>query len=292
MSDKQTYFSKVGAYLDNDLIGEDLASFENELKSNPKLANELNYQKDLIEGIKNFRKAELIGHFDSLPISTGVSTGIIAKFIAGAAVVGGISFGIYNMITVQTPEQENTIAADQKEISQASEEVIIPQSEKSESIYKDNEALEENIPEPKAQPETVNKQTIETTSEQVVPVVPNPIQDMDTAESEEDLEIPENIIGSIENVEKNTPEVEIISNIRRYQFHYAVKDGKLELYGDFDEEPYQILEINVNDEKQLFLYFKEKYYSIDSQMDNITPLIEITNESIIIKLDEIKNSDS
>jgi len=87
-------------------------------------------------------------------------------------------------------------------------------------------------------------------------------------------------------------EIEIISNKRKYPFHYQVIEGRLLLYGDFSEEPYELLEISINSEKELYLFFKDKYYEIEETASEATPLQPVTNKSIVRELEKLKNKDS
>ena len=56
MSGNTNYIDQVGAFLDNELSGEDLANFNKELSSNPELVKELDFQKELIEGYQDDTK--------------------------------------------------------------------------------------------------------------------------------------------------------------------------------------------------------------------------------------------
>ena len=107
--------------------------------------------------------------------------------------------------------------------------------------------------------------------------------------SEEELELPETTLGSEEKPMESEFEIEIISNKRKYPFHYQVNSGRLLLYGDFDEEPYEFLEINVNEEKKLYLFFKDQYYEIEESATEITPLRRVSSKSLINELEKLKN---
>jgi len=110
--------------------------------------------------------------------------------------------------------------------------------------------------------------------------------------AEEDLELPESALGSEEELADSNLEIEIITNKRKYPFHYQVIEGRLLLYGDFDEEPYELLEINVNSQKKLYLFFKKQYYEIEKDTTEISPLQGVSNKSLIRELEKIKNKDS
>ncbi len=291
MSDNKTYLEQVGAYLDGELIGDELTLFESELNSNQSLSSEVELQKELIEGIKAARKAELIARLENIPISSGaVSTGVLTKFIAGALILGGIGFGTYQFIK---PEPQETIVEKSLNPVKEIEEKIqdpIPSGkveEKTETKSDDTTPNQSKVEEENEQ--VVIKDETEFIPEIIVPVVPDPSEVIDNV-IEEDLEIPKAEIGTPDISENSTMEVEIVKH-RRFTFHYQVKGGKLILYGKFNEEPYQIIEINVNKEKQWYLYFKENYYSIDKDMSDITPLVPLTNESLVEELEKRKNED-
>lgn len=110
--------------------------------------------------------------------------------------------------------------------------------------------------------------------------------------AEEELELPETSLGTDEKPIESKFEIEIITNKRKYPFHYQVDSGRLLLYGDFDEEPYELLEINVNEEKKLYLYFKDQYYEIEESAAEITPLQKVSSKSMINELEKLKNKGS
>jgi hypothetical protein len=94
MDNNNSYIELVGAYLDGELVGDELASFESELNSNASLSAEVESQSEIINGIKEARKAELIARLDNIPISSGgTSTSVLTKFVAGVVILGGIGFG-------------------------------------------------------------------------------------------------------------------------------------------------------------------------------------------------------
>ena len=285
MSDKNTYIEQVGAYLDGDLTGGELNLFESELASNKSLAQEVSSQKELIEGIKSYRKSELIARLDNLSIgSAGIITSSLTKFIGGAVILGGIGFGLYQWMMPVQKTTENIETPIEEQIEVPKEE--ISQMEPDEQIKPAKSIDVAEVPSQK--PSTSNEKQKEVIEKQVViPVVPNPEVEDDN-EVEDDLEIPDTNIGTTDITEKSGMEVDIVIG-SNYSFHYRVVRGNLTLYGNFNEEPYQIIEINVEKEKQWYLYFKEIYYSIDKSVDEITPLRRISNESLIHELEKVKN---
>ena len=293
MDNNNSYIELVGAYLDGELVGDELASFESELNSNAALSAEVESQAEIINGIKEARKAELIARLDNIPISSGgISTSVLTKFVAGVVILGGIGFGTYQFFR---PELVETIA----EKSIVPEEIIEEKAQDpiASGAVEEKTATEVDADESAAKKEIANQDSEAAANDEVVvqpeivmPAVPDPGEDIDNG-VEDDLEIPKTEIGSPDVSESTTMEVDIVKHTR-YNFHYQVSSGTLILYGKFNEEPYQIIEINVNTERQWYLYFMEKYYAIDKNMSDITPLEAITNESLIEELEKRKNKDS
>jgi hypothetical protein len=82
-------------------------------------------------------------------------------------------------------------------------------------------------------------------------------------------------------------EVETDSSQKKYSFHYQFADGKLMLYGPFDKNLYEILEVN-GENHAIFLFQKENYYLLNEKETKITPLKAITDPSLIRLLREYR----
>ena len=91
------YIEKVGAFLDNELDGDELVRFNEDLAQNPALVEELNFQKELIEGIKNNRRTELKARLDNVQIGNGFWSGTAVKLVSGVVIVAGIGYGIFEL---------------------------------------------------------------------------------------------------------------------------------------------------------------------------------------------------
>jgi hypothetical protein len=292
MNSNQKYFEQVGAFLDNELKGDELTSFNNELASNPELAKELNYQEQLIEGIKKSRHAELKSRLDSIQIGNGFWSGSVVKIATGVLIISGIGFGIYQVSTPETvienvaPEIEVLNQDAPEEIPDPIIENEIPQEVESDVSKDSSEETQISESTKVADSEDNSLEYIET------PNVPQPEAFEMENPAEEELELPENFLGTEEKPMESKFEVEIITNKRKYPFHYQVDSGRLLMYGDFDEEPYELLEINVNEEKKLYLYFKDQYYEIEESAVEITPLQKVSNKFMINELEKLKNKGS
>ena len=296
MSIENKYLEMVGAYLDGELAADDAQAFEQEMQNNPELDRLIKDQKDIVEGIKSYRKQEIIARLDNLPIpSAGVSTGSLVKVASAVLIVGAVSFGVYQFIPQDPAEsavEESSLVEKQQDNSTNDAQVeVTSEPEGTETVSAPavtNETPPKESDETEGQTTTVEEEDI--ASDVVMPAVPEPDMNLDD-EGEDDLEMPTSSIGVVEVSETSTMEVEINSE-GQYTFHYQVVNDRLVLYGNFSDEPYQIIEINVRQERQWYLYFKENYYSIEKQHAEITPLERLTNASLIEALNKRKDQDS
>ena len=85
----------VSRYLDNELSDIDRLDFENNLLHNSELREEYNFQKDLVEGIKEVRRLELKSRLSNIPISTSLYQTVGFKAIVVASISAGVGIGAY-----------------------------------------------------------------------------------------------------------------------------------------------------------------------------------------------------
>jgi hypothetical protein len=82
-------------------------------------------------------------------------------------------------------------------------------------------------------------------------------------------------------------EVLVDASNSRYNFHYKFYQGKLQLYGSFNADLYEIIDINT-DHHALFLFYKDAYYFLDETNSEVTPLEVIKDEALLKKLKEYR----
>jgi len=111
--------------------------------------------------------------------------------------------------------------------------------------------------------------------------------DDESLPSEEDVVVPENFDETPK--ESKIAELEIFNNTdSKYDFHYQHFGDKLYLFGNFDATPYEILEFNGADSKNIYLYYDGKYYGIGENVTEISRLKEISDQNIIAELNKIR----
>ncbi len=72
-------FEKIAAYVEGELSAEESAQFEQAMEANPELLREVGFQKDIVQGIQDFRKAELKARLDQLQVGSVSSSAVAAS---------------------------------------------------------------------------------------------------------------------------------------------------------------------------------------------------------------------
>jgi hypothetical protein len=87
---------------------------------------------------------------------------------------------------------------------------------------------------------------------------------------------------------KGSPSMEIhLQKSENFNFHYQFYQGKLFLYGDFGKSPYQIIELNTNFGKKLFLFYDSTFHTIKNEQVIVAPLEEITDQNLVSELNDM-----
>ena len=284
-----TNYERIEAYLNNELSESEGQQLMQDINSDPSLKSEFQFQESVIDGIKDYRKKELIARLDNIQVaSTGQSMLLKAIGIVGIATV--VSVGTYFWVN-NTDEQPIDI-----EETNNTEQIVTPSEEPQElaieEIKKEDIAEEETIATEKVE-ETVDSTpaVTETPKEDKSTVIPDVIiPDVEEPESgtsldvEEDLSAPEAMASSSIRLRSST-DVEVKLN-KKYDFHYQVKNGGLILYGNFNDSPFEVIELNTNQGINSYLYFEDHFYSLANDSEDIKPLKVIENKELIKELEK------
>ena len=284
-----TNFELIDDYLTNRLTESQKVAFEQQVASDTSLKADVELQKNILEGIKSARATELKSMLNNVPIGSPVSVSFSALKIAAGIVGAGLLIGsIYyymqpkglnegpNLSTsIQDSVQDNDSVESSKKIIPLEE----PKKEDDKTIIV-TEPKKEKAPEPKkenAKPSTVNQPKIEAH---------DPTDELSSEDNKNEIATPEN---SKSAVTLSHIQVETDSSSKKYNFHYQFNNGKLQLFGPFDKSLYEILEIN-GDSHNVFLFYRENYYLLDEQQDEITKLPLIKDAALIKKLKEYRGN--
>jgi hypothetical protein len=269
-------------YLSNRMGEQDRQAFEQKLEADPELTKEMQIQQSLVEHIRQARIAELKTMLNNIPVAplSGGQTALFTKVIASIAVVGVVSTALYFYFDGKTGQVETTVTTEQTgpenpETTVAPEPENTPDETPAAAEPDIAQATEEKAVEKKSAPPVSQKPTLDlfTPEEEMTndPVLQH--------EREQLAIISEAFVTS--NIE-----VETDTNNRKYNFHYLFRNGKLILFGSFEENLYEILEFISKDKRTVFLYYKSGYYLLDVKKDTPTELVAIRDPKLIQKLKE------
>lgn len=274
-------------YLSNRLNAEDKAAFESQVQADPQLAQELNIQKDLVEGIKQARAVELKSMLNNVPVSPiNGGSSLLTKVGTWAVVAGLIVTGIYFYSTKEENTGEgskNPVAEKQPEVKP--ETATVPDAEPETTSDKKEEPVQ-----PAEQTEKKKKTTSATPAESAAPAPAKPLEVYDPTKEEADEATKRYENEQLENLKKafvtSSIEVETDTMSKKYNFHYVFKDSKLVLYGAFEKNLYEILEFIGDEKRTVVLYYKANYYLLDIAKTQPTKLTPIRDRRLLKKLQE------
>ncbi len=282
----------VNSYLDNELSEIEQIDFENKLLHNPELKEEFNFQKDLIDGIKEDRRLELKSRLSEIPINAPLYQTIAFKAITVASISAGIGIGAYFMLAGKDDIQISDIEINTNQITIV-EEKSIPEIPKAISpIIKEKpiqeKTLEVNFQE-KPKTEILAKNNEIVVEQRITPPIVVQPDVLDSFTDEDANIVDEGIDGQIElfgNVNENTENPVEVATLKdkRNKFHYQFSENKLFLLGSFKDTPYEIIELNSSIGKSYFLYYNYDFYKLNSEQAKPTPLIKIENDSLVNEL--------
>ncbi len=310
----------IDAYLTGRLSPEDSAHFMQSLEQDPALKEEFLIQKDLVASLQTFRKQQLKARLDTIEVGTGYSFTSAAgfKIVAGVAflaLVGTATYFAYSELNAVESQQE------MKAINLAEEgkfsfeeksfpkkpETTAPQTEEifsQEAAEASNEAKEttsalpvkkkesiaaENAPE-KSNPAITKplvsepKNSNEAKPEVIKPDVLTYFDEKDALSSSPEVAAPADKLANIRSFDAKNIEVSTKTD-ERYPFHYSFYNNQLNIYGDFSQVPYEVLEVNSGFNTRYYLYHNKKYYELNPNQEKISRLKELKNEQIINELE-------
>ncbi len=294
----------IDSYLRNELSSTEAAQFESDLSSNPELLEQLQMDKLIVEGISDLRKAQLKSRLDAIqvaPLGFGLGQFGTVSAIKGVAVIATLSLASISAWYFLGNEEldsnpnllTNAITIDFPEVSTPIEIITVPIVE-SEAVNSDN--MKVLVP---TKPLNIDKVEIEEkvafnekVEKSFIPKVDLPnLQELEDEAglTISDADLPE--IAPTDEISRteNVP-VQIEASFKKSEsIKYKYYDGKLYLYGDFKDVPYEILEINAKQGRKLYMYYGERYYNL-MLSDKVEDLVPISNQTTITELDIVRNN--
>lgn len=287
-------------YVSNRLAAQDRTAFEKKLAVDTSLRQELQIQQRVVEKIREARASELKTMFNSIPTSAletgGASVGTkIALWAAVATVVGA---GVYfysvsdNNGTFQDLSRQEEVTDQAPQTTEPAESPAatdeqppVTQEEKpsDNAVTPPAENKEEASDTPQSQNDIKSEESAKS---------PAPLDVFDPTEEEKQSSDAKSPAGVTEStpLHKSSIAVEFDSDNKRYDFHYQFKNGKLLMYGTFEKNLYEIMEFFSDNKRTVFLYYKDNYYLLNEETDDVKPLTAINDPLLLKKLKDYRGT--
>ena len=275
-------FELIDDYLANRLEGKEREGFESQLNNDPALKSEVEIQRQIVEGIKQARAAELKAMLSRVPVTGGgaqVEFSVL-RIAAGVILAGVVTAAVYYYFNPsQFPPIDNAAA----DVTQPDK--VIPKENKPESSLPESQEQKQPTATPDKSDDDGEKQDSEQSTPAIKPDlnVTNPSDDLEENDKPGNERPAKNPVISPSNIQ-----VQMDPSNKKYDFHYQFSGDKLMLYGSFDRSLYEVLEIN-NGDHGLFLYYKNNFYLLKESQQEITKLSPIQDKALLKKLQEYRS---
>lgn len=303
-----TQHELIDKYLRNELSSGELKAFEERLASEPGFKEQVDFDQTVKEGISQYRKAQLKARMDAIEVAPGwmgigqLGQNAVIKGVGVIAAASVIGFSAYMMMDNPSDEVPNDhpvfiedfnaaqtveeLVLEIPDLQKLAEEKKLVQSEKA-----DLKDIGTKLTESQKAVAVADELTDEK-EEDFVPVVNVPgFNDPDAEQSltTTDADLPEMSNADELNTSSGSPMDVQTFNRSSEELKYKYFEGKLFLYGDFNNAPYEILEINRPKEKKIYLLHKDQYFEI-TPVDKVQVLEPLSNQKLIKELEIVRNN--
>ncbi len=278
--DKET----IEAYLLDRLEPDQKIAFETAMSRDPLLAREVSVEQDTLQAIRQYRKAELKARLDAIeiPKSQWKDAGKIAASILLLSILG---IGAYVLIP-SAPENEK--------LPQPILEVSVPEAARPVETVSSPEKIEKTDL-PPVDGKTAANIKEHVSGQHIAPLVSQPDVVAKTPDMNDSFLIEEgidkqvtlpnpDIAKVVDTKEKLSVDLIDQEGPTRYKYY----NNKVFLYGALNSEPYEILELNSNLGKELYLYFKGAFYKLNANTYDASNLDAITDLELKNQLEQLR----
>lgn len=274
-------FELLDDYLTRRMPEEDHAAFEQKLRADPDLQHEYALQKRMIDGIKEVRAAELKRMLNQVPIpSGGQGSALASKILIGTVVSIMIAAAGYWYFGESDSRMMNPGTALQEQQQRKKPESPVTEIAEPQKTTTQKEPV---LPvTPKVEPEKNQTSAGTEHSKPSLAKKPEPLQaPEETGSTKKDADQPEERVTTAPGTSGVI--VETDGENDRYSFHYQFQNGKVYLFGPFEQNPYEVLEL-ANDKPSRFLYYKDRYYALDDTDAEVRNLTPVTDPALLKEL--------
>ncbi len=275
-------FELIDDYLANRLKEPERKAFEKQLEGDPSLKQDVEFQRQVVDGVRQARAMELKNMLNNVPVGGGAWSGV--KLAAAVVSAGLVATILYFYLKDDSGNAISNVSPQTEEISELPDATKVELPTPSVIEEKDSAKISEPIKEEQQQkPASTKKDKIAT------PVRKPDIQVVDPSDELTESDGSRN--SSTSNRGEISPsKMEVVTGIadKKHNFHYQFSQGKLMLYGPFDKSLYEILEIH-GEGHAVFLFYKENYYLLNEDQSAITALQPIRDGQLLKKLKEYRS---
>ena len=284
----------IAQYLTRRMSEVERSAFEKKISESPQLAQKIEFEKQIAQGIKNYKKGILKSRLDQLELGPSIveTTSITTKTIlAGITVIviGGLSYFMLTPGEILVIENQETIIGTDGMAEDKNAKISLEidttyamlsdkkEDERTSPITKDIENTTVKVSTKQSKKESKSDKVILQAEVEVV------LPDMDGTEISFD-ETFDSLQDFSDDLMKNQAQVNSVSELeveiemkKTKKLKYIYVGEKLILIGDFSASTYQIIEDNTIAEKKLYLYFEQEYYvlSVTSEKKALIPVRDI-----------------
>jgi hypothetical protein len=278
---------KIDAYLTGDLSETERMTFESGMESDPAFKAEVEFQKDVVDTLKEYRKTQLKARLNNINVSSGTGGSSFVKYAASVLVVASIGAGIIYLtnrnekpVVEQPVVIENTNTSDELTNSESTEKLVSigETAEKKDKKKKGNSAQN-----------TKDNSNTSPSNDLTKPVEPDfnlPTEHLADGEDFNGghVDVPSGDIakGAVKNV-KGIDAISI-NDKNTKELSYQYFNNKLYLFGDFNARPYELIEYNSNKKPRLFIKFDGAYYELRNNQTKQTPMKEVSDSELANQL--------
>lgn len=313
MAENLDYRQLIDDYLSDNISIENKAVVDHKIATDPEFKSEFELQKNIVNAIKTTRRLELKSRLENVHVPWYQTISTAWKIAATVTVASLTAISTYLYFNQESLPSEKLGLTTNDTAGLTAEENMIPTRPSiqideipAETAEPPEDLVEKNTTKPTEKPTARAENTVSTPpttaaepevievpeeAHEVEVVVPDIVDEFEGAQN---LDLDE---ATADNLNKLNPvredlysktEVKTIHH-KKYNFHYKLSEGVLTLYGNFEDIPYEILEINSSEGKRLFLNYKNNYYMLINTGD-ITPLKPVTDTALINELEIVKNN--
>ncbi|MAZ41822.1 MAG: hypothetical protein CMB93_03450 [Flammeovirgaceae bacterium] len=295
----------IAQYLTRRMSEVERSAFKKKISESPQLAQKIKFEKQIAQGIKNYKKGILKSRLNQLELGPSIveTTSITTKTIlAGITVIVivGLSYFMLTPDEILVIENRETMIGTDGITEDKNAKILLEidtsyvmlsdkkEDERNSSItkYIENTAVKVSTKQSKKELKS-DKVILQAEVEVVLP-------DMDGTEISFD-ETFDSLQDFSDDLMKNQAQVNSVIELeveiemkKTKKLRYIYVGEKLILIGDFSTSLYQIIEDNMIDEKKLYLYFEQKYYILTETSEKKV-LIPVSDIRLLDYLVDLRN---